>query len=67
MHVIRFEPSVDGLDGVVYSGLDDGQIQERDWAGTSRDRRHQRLHGNRIPIGRSIGASAGRSSGASDG
>jgi hypothetical protein len=51
--VIRFESSVDGLDGVVYSGLDDGQIQEHDWAGTT-TRNPQLLHGNVIPIGRSI-------------
>jgi hypothetical protein len=36
--MIGFEPFVDGLDGVVDGGLNNGEIKENDWAGTRRGR-----------------------------
>jgi len=54
--LVRFEPPVDGLDGVMHCGLDDGQIQKPDWAGTRRGCRRQCLHGNDIPVRHDIGA-----------
>jgi hypothetical protein len=39
----------------MYGGLDDGQIQEYEWAGTKRGCRRQCLYGNGILIGHSIG------------
>ena len=58
--MVRFEPSVNGLDGVMHRGLDYGQIQEHDRAGTRRGRRDQGLHGNAIPIGHGIGVNSSR-------
>src|SRR6266851_4158236 len=58
--MVWFKPWVNGLDGVMHGGLDDGQIQEPDWAGTRRGCRRQGLYGNNIPIGNSIGVHRSR-------